>query len=50
VLVEPDPGAVANGIERALDTDWDHQQIRTAAERYGLDVFDDGLRRAIERD
>lgn len=39
VLVDPEPLAVAKGIETALGIDWDRDQIQSSAEKYSAERF-----------
>lgn len=48
VLVEPTPDAVADGVERALDADWDTGRIRAAAEEYDRSVFERRLADVVD--
>lgn len=47
-LVEPEPEAVADGVEAVLDREWDHGAIRTAADAYSQAAFDEALTAVIE--
>ncbi len=47
VLVAPEPEAVADGVERALATDWDRAAIRARAEEYGTERFHEAIRREV---
>jgi glycosyltransferase involved in cell wall biosynthesis len=48
VLVDPDPAAVAGGVQQALGREWDRAGIREAAERYRPERFAERLGGVIE--
>jgi glycosyltransferase involved in cell wall biosynthesis len=48
VLVDPDPSSVAEGVERALDAEWDRDRLRATAETYGRAAFERGLREVVD--
>lgn len=48
VLVEPTAESVADGIDKVLNGQWDTQRLRTAAEQYGVEAFENKLREVVE--
>jgi len=47
-LVKPTPDAVADGVERVLETSWDRNQIRSAADQYSVAAFETGLQTILK--
>jgi glycosyltransferase involved in cell wall biosynthesis len=47
VLVDPEPGAVARGVETVLARTWDPERIRAAVEGYGRERFQEQLREVV---
>lgn len=48
VVVDPDPEAVAQGIRRADEREWDRRAIRRRAEEYGAERFRSEIREFVE--
>lgn len=50
ILVEPEPGDVADGVRRALNRSWNRDRIRAAAEGYNPTTFKNGIRAVLNDD